>query len=93
MAVATKRSEIDGALSMIEGEPPRGDSCLGRADMDEPIFILRANDRTSSKTVRFWVQAARDAGCQNEEKLEEAIAWAVEAEKWRNARGGGKVPD
>lgn len=68
-------------------------SVLARTAADEPVFILVARDRTSSKTVRQWVQNAKDAGCQNQEKLDEALAWAVAADQWRAAHGGGKVPD
>jgi len=71
----------------------KGEGCLGRTADDEPIFILCARDRTSSKTVRQWVQNAKDAGCTNEAKLEEALKWAHEAGEWRETHGGGKVPD
>lgn len=88
--VATKQTELSGASTLLhEGR----ESTLGRCETDEPIFILRAQDRTSSKMVRAWVQEARDAGCTNQTKLEEALEWAFAAEKWRQARGGGKVPD
>jgi hypothetical protein len=83
--LATKQSELDAAA--------KGEGCLGRSQDDEPIFILVARDRTSSKTVRQWVQNAKDAGCTNEAKLEEALALAFEMDKWREAHGGGKVPD
>lgn len=52
----------------------KGEGCLGRSQDDEPVFILVARDRTSSKTVRQWVQNARDAGCANETKLSEALS-------------------
>jgi hypothetical protein len=71
----------------------RGEGCLGKSADDEPVFVLVARDRTSSKTVRQWVQNARDAGCQNEEKLDEALRLAVQMDQWREAHGGGKVPD
>lgn len=87
--VATKQYELDG----LNGELGVHTSCLGKAAMDEPVFILRAQDRTSSKTVRQWVQNAKDAGCTNIPKLEEALEWALAAQDWREAHGGGKVPD
>jgi hypothetical protein len=83
--VATKQSEVLGLADQS--------SCLAKAANDEPIFTLRANDRTSSKTVRQWVQNAKDAGCTNIPKLEEALEWALAAQDWREAHGGGKVPD
>lgn len=70
-----------------------GEGCLGRSADDEPIFILCARDRSSSKTVRQWVQNAKDAGCTNEAKLEEALQLATDMDVWRAAHGGGKVPD
>jgi hypothetical protein len=32
----------------------RGEGCLGKADDDEPIFILRAGDRFSATVVEIW---------------------------------------
>lgn len=71
----------------------QGEGCLGRSAPDEPVFILVARDRTASKTVRFWAQAAKDAGCQNEEKIAEAMRLATQMDDWRERHGGGKVPD
>lgn len=70
-----------------------GGGCLGRSQDDEPIFILCARDRTASKTVRQWVQNAKDAGCANQAKLDEALDLAMQMDRWRAAHDGGKVPD
>lgn len=31
-------------------------SCLGMADPEEPVFVLRAHDPVAASTVRAWVQ-------------------------------------
>lgn len=30
------------------------DSCLLKVDDDEPIFVLRAQDKTAPATIRYW---------------------------------------
>lgn len=36
------------------------DRCLDKADIDEPIFVIRAQDRTSIHTIQQWLQGARE---------------------------------
>lgn len=59
---------------------------------DEPVFVLRGQDRVAEKTIRQWAQNARDAGTGHE-KFEEAMTCALAMGRWRAANGGGKVPD
>lgn len=91
--VATKASELEAMNWPDKTEP----SCLSKAAMDEPIFILRAQDQLSTAVVRRWADLL-EAGSHPDdtprrEKVREARAWAQAAEEWREAHGGGKVPD
>jgi len=63
----------------------RGEGCLGRAEADEPVFVLRANDRIAPATIRDWVQRSKNAG-MHEDKVEEAMEIAAEMERWRQAK-------
>jgi hypothetical protein len=33
-----------------------GDSCWEKADLDEPLFVLRAQDATAPEVVEFWIK-------------------------------------
>jgi hypothetical protein len=66
-------------------------SCLNRAQDDEPIFVLRANDPTSSQLVRLWAAAYVDikmAETNNNptqthvDKANEALQIAEQMENW-----------
>ncbi|HEY1301448.1 MAG TPA: hypothetical protein VGF07_13195 [Stellaceae bacterium] len=56
-----------------------GQGCLGRADDDEPLFILRAQDRLAAPLVRLWADLAHRLGCP---KALEAHSLADEMERW-----------
>ncbi len=58
-------------------------SCLNRAAPEELIFVLRAKDPCAPATVRLW--AALAAGKHEDDKVEEALAWAVAAEEQRDS--------
>lgn len=77
----------------LRAELESGTGVLGNTAEDEPVFLLVARDRTSSKTVRQWRQNAFDMGCQNAAKLAEANAVALAMAQWRDLHGGGKTPD
>lgn len=36
------------------------DRCLAKVADDEPIFVLRAQDRTSIHTIQKWMEGARE---------------------------------
>jgi hypothetical protein len=61
------------------------DICLSKAQDEEPIFVLRAQDLFAPQLVRAWVELARPAGTPKA-KLDEALALAAHME-------GAKVPD
>lgn len=78
----------------------RGEGCLGRSQDDEPVFILVARDQLASDVVRWWAErflALRmdfgDFDGRAKAKYDEAVALADRMDDWRDAHGGGKVPD
>jgi len=79
--MSTKRKEIADAL---EGKGP-----LGKAADDEPIFILRAQDRIAPIVVRMWAEVAAALGCGGD-KIIEAENLAEQMEAWQ---GNKKWPD
>lgn len=72
--------------------------CLQNARDDEPIFVLRGQDRLAPATIRFWASAALDASREGEgneatvEKAERAMRYADEIEQWQQ-QNVAKVPD
>jgi hypothetical protein len=69
-----------------------GVGCLGRSRADEPVFVLCARDKAASMTVRDWADMAEKLGAKPE-KVKDARYMADRMEAWREAAGGGKVPD
>jgi hypothetical protein len=66
----------------------RGEGCLGKAADNEPVFILRGQDKFAPLLVRMWVQLALLHGCDGE-KIEEAAYLADDMERWKPS----KFPD
>lgn len=58
-----------------------GLGCLGKAAHDEPVFILRAQDKLAAGLVRLWAEQAHDHGCDNR-KVAEAFECAAAMEAW-----------
>jgi hypothetical protein len=68
-----------------------GRGCLGRADDDEPLFILRAQDRLAPTLVRLWASLAILHDCP---KALDALALADQMDDWGRRRPGRvKWPD
>jgi hypothetical protein len=63
-------------------------STLNKARMDEPIFILRAQDTFAASLVRLWITMAQAQGVP-QGKLDEARLCAQAMEIWPST----KVPD
>lgn len=59
------------------------ESCLNRAEIDEPLFIIRAKDKVSASAVRTWAEWAQMTGVHEPEKIQEARAIAEDMENWR----------
>ena len=76
-------------------------SCINKAADDEPVFVLRAQDRFAALTVRFWATmlcAARigrtySMDPERTHKETEAFQIADQMDSWRKTHGGGKIPD
>ncbi len=66
------------------------DSCptLAKVAADEPIFVLRAQDKLAADTVCYWICEAEAAGV-DQEKLIEAQKCAIKMRAWPNH----KIPD
>jgi hypothetical protein len=71
--VATKNEELE-LLALGKG-------CLGKADLNEPIFILRGQDMLAADLVDQWAIRARSWGCP-EEKVQEAKELANAMRRW-----------
>ena len=67
------------------------DSCLAKAATDEPIFVLRAKDKTAPNLVRAWATNAASLGAPYE-KTREARELADAMERWQK-ENGCEVPD
>ena len=67
-------------------------SCLNKAGEDEPVFVLRAQDKIAPHLVKLWAGLARAHGC-GAGKTEEAELLAIQMEHWAISHGGGKFPD
>ena len=60
----------------------------GKIPVDEPVFIIRAQDKIGAKIVREWAYAARDAGAA-EDIVQLALDQSYAMEAWAKK----KIPD
>lgn len=75
-------------------------SCLNRAALDEPVFVLRANDYNAPAVVRVWATAYQSTKIAIHGRLttmqmakhSEALAISNEMEVWKRERADIK-PD
>lgn len=58
------------------------DSCLNKADANEPVFVLRAKDTLAPATIRHWATMAQ--GTHEQAKIDEALTLAQAMEDWRD---------
>lgn len=74
------------------------ESCLNRAERDEPIFVLRAHDPDAPLVVRQWASlyAARKTGLgrmmtpQEHKKYNDALDCANNMENWLRLQAWNK---
>lgn len=66
-------------------------SCLNKAQSDEPLFILRAKDPLAAQAVRLWASMAA-AGAHDPDKIASALHVADDMDAWR-ARPPGAPPE
>ena len=65
--------------------------CIAKAADDEPVFVLRAQDKFAPDVVRGWAALAKAAGVPLEKRLEAELL-AIEMEAWQQ-ENAVKVPD
>lgn len=68
------------------------DTCFVKAADNEPLFVLRAQDRCAPATVRDWAERARGRGDASAAKAQDAMDCALNMESWAE-RHGSKDPD
>ncbi len=62
-------------------EVSNANSCLSKAADNEPLFVLRAQDKLAPIVVRIWAILAEQHGTDLE-KVHEAKRLAFEMEQW-----------
>lgn len=62
-------------------ELSRPDSCFNKAEDDEFVFVLRANDPIAPQTIRHWCTMA--VGLHEPEKIAAARRIASAMEEWK----------
>ena len=67
-------------------EGAKADSCFNKAADDEPIFVLRAQDKLSPQLIRLWAYMAELTGEVPEEKTKEAYHLASQMERWEGKK-------
>jgi hypothetical protein len=67
-------------------------TCLQKADEDEPIFVLRAQDVFAPGVVRQWAYRVSTEIGKDHPKVKDALEVAKAMEKWQNKKGS-KIPD
>jgi hypothetical protein len=59
-------------------------SCLNKAEPEEPLFVLRAKDPNAAQTVRLW--ASMSVNMHEPQKIDGAFMLADQMDKWRQER-------
>jgi hypothetical protein len=67
------------------------DSCLAKVADDEPIFVLRAQDKSAPDLIRQW--AASNHATLADGRFQEAHRIADAMDAWQRETGRGKWPD
>lgn len=60
-----------------------GPSCLTRADPEEPIFVLRANDPIAPAVIEHWAMLSASLKAHESRKIEAAFRDAQDFREWR----------
>jgi hypothetical protein len=71
----------------------RGEGCLGKAADDEPVFVLRAHDKTFAEMIFIWAMLQRLIGSTAHDKIGSAEQIAHEGRQWQARTGRAKVAD
>lgn len=62
-------------------------SCMVKAAMDEPVFVIRAKDPLSVYTVNYWCQQAKERSLHEKLKIEDAAQAGLDMAQWRLENG------
>ena len=63
----------------------------GKIPSEEPVFLLRGQDKLAATIVRAYAEQAGAAGLQDIAEI--SMKWADTMDEWRKTHGGGKLPD
>ena len=66
------------------GHTKHTEPCLKKAGDTEPIFVLRAQDRSSAKTLLFWM--LENEASISDEKLIAAFEDVMACRRWPNKK-------
>ncbi len=66
--------------------------CLKKVAPDEPIFVLRAQDKLAPALVSLWCELAALSGCE-QPKVDDARCLAESMRQWQQKTGRAKFPD
>jgi hypothetical protein len=80
---------LKGRIVLKHLELSDPDSCLNKAAVDEPIFVLRANDVVAMATVLAWTNFRIENGKSTHASPEivEAMTWVNQVAEWRDRNG------
>jgi hypothetical protein len=71
----------------------RGEGCLGKAAADEPVFVLRAQDKTFAETIFVWAILQRLLGSGAHDKIGDAQRIAYAGKEWQHRTRRAKLAD
>lgn len=89
---AFERTTMMGLAKAEREMAARGEGCLGKAKDDEPVFILRAQDKAMPAALHVWIDLVACYTGQDNPKVVEARAFLDSVYKWQ-AENPTKYPD
>lgn len=75
-----------------KAEELKGGGCFAKAADDEPLFVLRAQDKFAPVLVEIWRTLVKEESDGETRKTHDAMLLAEEMREWQ-AKHGSKVPD
>jgi hypothetical protein len=79
-AVQQVESTIDAISQYFPDGTKFNDDCLAKADAEEPIFVLRAQDESSPKVILHWI--AKNLETCPDDKLRDAFEHVLKMKNW-----------
>lgn len=76
----------------LKSEELREDGCFSKAADDEPLFVLRAQDKFAPLMVEIWRTLVKEESDGETRKTHMASLLAEEMREWQK-QNGCKVPD